>query len=81
MKKTSSNEEYQYLGLIKDILKEGNMENGCNGNTKTIFGSAIHFSLKDNTIPFITTKHLAWKTCFNELMWFIKGQTDNSILQ
>lgn len=79
--KTISNEEYQYLGLIKDILTEGVMENGRNGNAKTIFGAAMHFSLKDNTIPFITTKRLAWKTCFKELMWFIKGQTDNSILQ
>lgn len=29
----------------------------------------------------MTTKKLAWKTCFNELMWFIKGSTDNRELR
>jgi len=74
-------DENQYLTLIEDILNEGIMENTRNGNAKTIFGSAMHFSLKDNTIPILTTKKLAWKTCLRELLWFISGKTDNTILQ
>ena len=31
--------------------------------------------------PLLTTKKVAWKTCLRELLWFIKGQTDNEILQ
>lgn len=57
------------------------MQDGRNGNTKSIFGSAMHFSLEHNTIPLLTTKKLAWKTCLNELLWFIKGSTDNGELQ
>ena len=41
----------------------------------------MRFSLKDNKIPLITTKKVAWQACLKELLWFIKGQTDNSILQ
>ncbi len=49
-------EEFQYLELISDILKEGEIVNGRNGLTKTIFGSAMHFSLENNTSPILTTK-------------------------
>ena len=41
----------------------------------------MHFSLKDNTIPLLTTKKLAWKTCLRELLWFIRGQTSNEVLK
>lgn len=74
-------EEYQYLNLIWDILNDGQVETGRNGKTKTVIGSAMHFSLADGTWPLLTTKKVAWKTCAKELFWFIKGSTDNSILQ
>jgi thymidylate synthase len=41
----------------------------------------MHFSLNDRRVPFLTTKRLAWKTCLKELLWFIRGQTDNALLQ
>ena len=74
-------DENQYLNLIQDIINEGFIENTRNGFTKAVFGSAMHFSLEDNKIPLMTTKKLAWKTCLKELLWFISGNTDNSILQ
>jgi thymidylate synthase len=74
-------EEYQYLNLISDILNEGVVETGRNGKTKTVIGSVMHFSLEDGVWPLLTTKKVAWKTCAKELFWFIKGSTDNSILQ
>jgi thymidylate synthase len=73
--------EYQYLYLIHKILNTGTMEEGRNGNTKSIFGNSMRFSLKDGIVPFLTTKRVAWKTCFKELMWFIRGCTDNAELQ
>ena len=74
-------DEYQYLNLIRDILDEGKMEYGRNGNAKTVIGSAMHFDLTNNTIPILTTKKVAWKTCAKELFWFISGKTDNALLQ
>jgi len=73
-------EEYQYLNLIQDILNEGTNEKGRNGFTKCSVGSVMHFSLENNKIPILTTKKTAWKTCLKELLWFIKGQTSNKIL-
>lgn len=73
-------EEYQYLNLIKELLQEGSLELGRNGNTFVGIGSAMHFSLANNKIPILTTKKTAWKTCLKELLWFVKGQTSNTIL-
>lgn len=75
-----NHEEYQYLNLLEDILNEGHIEKGRNGNTKCVFGSAMHFSLENKKIPILTTKKTAWKTCLKELLWFVKGQTSNKIL-
>jgi len=75
------NEEQQYIQLIKDILQEGVQDNGRNGNNLSIFGSSMVFSLKNNKIPLLTSKKLAWKTCLKELLWFIQGKTDNKILE
>jgi thymidylate synthase len=74
-------EEEQYLNLIRDILSEGTIEKGRNGNTKCIFGAAMHFSLDNGAIPILTTKRVAWKTCLKELLWFIRGDTNNEHLQ
>jgi len=74
-------DENQYLSLIKDILQEGTMVNGRNGNALTVYGSAMHFDLSNNTIPILTTKKVAWKTCAKELFWFINGSTNNNILK
>ena len=79
--KNEENEEQQYLDLIQQVLETGFFEKGRNGNTQCIFGGSMRFSLKNGIIPFITTKKLAWKTCLKELLWFIRGETDNKILQ
>ena len=49
-------EEYQYLNLISDILAEGVMEYGRNGNAKSVTGSVMHFSLEGGVFPLLTTK-------------------------
>ena len=74
-------QEQQYLQLIRDILEKGELEETRNGITQSLFGYSMRFSLQDGTIPILTTKKVAWKTCFNELMWFIRGSTDNAELQ
>lgn len=77
----SIHEEYQYLSLIENILKNGCDFESRNGSTKSIFGNMMRFSLNDGIIPILTTKKVAWKTCFKELQWFIKGHTDNKLLK
>ena len=79
--KQRSHEEYQYINLLENILENGVFENGRNGKTKSIFGATMRFSLTDGKIPILTTKKTAWKTCLKELLWFIRGETDNKILK
>jgi thymidylate synthase len=78
---TSNHEELQYLNLIQKILDRGTLEQGRNGNTLSVFGESMRFSLEGGKIPILTTKKTAWKTCLKELLWFIRGETDNKLLQ
>ena len=73
--------EQQYLDLIQDIIDNGTLVEGRNGNTLTVFGRSMRFSLKDNKIPLLSSKKMAWKTCLKELLWFISGKTDNKLLK
>lgn len=81
VKNSYSHPEDQYLQLIRDLLNEGSLENPRNGNTLANIGSAMYFSLENNTIPILTTKKVAVKTCLKELLWFIRGNTDNKLLK
>ena len=74
-------DENQYLNLINDILENNETFEGRNGKTLALFGSAMHFSLENNKIPLLTTKKLAIKTCLKELLWFIRGDTNNKNLK
>lgn len=73
--------EKGYLRLVKDIIKNGAKEVGRNGTTYSTIGEMLKFDLKNNKIPLMTTKKLAWKTCLRELLWFIKGNTNNNYLK
>jgi len=77
---TKVHEEYQYLNLIQNILINGHIEQGRNGETISLFGASMRFTLQNNSVPIFTTKKVAWKTCVKELLWFIRGETDNSLL-
>lgn len=73
--------EHQYLNLIGDIIKEGSVEEGRNGNTRVVIGANMYFTMENSTIPLLTTKKVAWKTCLKELLWFIKGTMNNKLLK
>ena len=51
-------DENQYLNLIEDIINDGILVNGRNGNALTVCGSSMHFSLENNILPLLTTKKL-----------------------
>lgn len=78
---SQNHEENQYTDLIKRILEKGSEEQSRNGKVLSVFGNSMRFSLQNGTIPLLTTKKVAWKTCFKELMWFVKGSTSNDELR
>lgn len=73
--------EKQYLGLIKNIINRGILIQSRNGNTLNLIGTMSKYSLQNNTMPILTTKKVAWKTCLKELLWFINGDTSNETLR
>ena len=73
--------ETEYLNLIRTVMQFGDKKTGRNGNTLSYFGHQMRFDLRNNMMPIITTKKMAWKTCLKELLWFVKGHTDNKILK
>ena len=73
--------EKQYLNLIKNIISNGSITPSRNGNTVNTIGTMSKYSLENNTIPILTTKKVAWKTCLKELLWFIRGDTNNELLR
>lgn len=81
VQKAYAHEEEQYLDLIRGLLEEGSLEKGRNGDTLCNIGSAMYFSLENQRIPILTTKKVAMKTCLKELLWFIRGNTNNQLLK
>ena len=76
----NQHKENQYTDLIKDLLESGSLVQGRNGNTLCSIGCGMHFSLENNSIPILTTKKVAVKTCLKELIWFISAHTNNQLL-
>ena len=70
-----------YNDLVRRVLEDGEWEEGRNGRTKSVFGHMMRFDLRDNKLPLLRGKKVAWKTCLKELLWFIRGSTDNRELK
>jgi len=70
-----------YIDLVQSVLNHGTLEDGRNGKTLVCIGKTMRFSLENKMIPLLTTKRVAWKTCLRELLWFVKGFTNNKMLK
>lgn len=79
-KLTLNKEENAYLSLLREVSENGVVRNGRNGETKSIFGKTLEFNL-EKTYPLLTTKKMFFKGIFEELMFFLRGQTDSKILE
>jgi thymidylate synthase len=76
----SSSGEDQYLALLRKVLDAPERQTR-NSATRSTFGERIVVDLRDGTVPLLTTKKMAWKTIIRELLWFVRGDTDNVALQ
>lgn len=69
-------EEYQYLKAIQLIIEKGvHMEDRTGVGTRSIFGHSMRFNLR-KSFPLLTTKRVFWRGVLEELLWFIKGDTN-----
>src|SRR3989338_5849117 len=69
--------EYQYLDLLKDILRNGERKKVHNVavGTRNVFGRQIRFDLAKG-FPLLTTKKVFFRGIAHELLWFIKGDSN-----
>jgi dihydrofolate reductase/thymidylate synthase len=75
-----SHNEEKYVNLCKEIINGGEERNDRTlVGTQSIFGKQLHFDISQS-IPLLTTKSVPWKHVIEELLWFMRGDTDSKIL-
>ncbi|KAJ2001746.1 Thymidylate synthase [Coemansia thaxteri] len=76
-------DERQYLDLVRHILDAGELRADRTGTgTLAVFAPPqLRFSLADNVFPLLTTKRVFWRGVVEELLWFVRGQTDAHLLR
>lgn len=79
----SSSADREYARLARSVLRKslGKVRKDRTGTgTLSIFGEQIRIDVSKYA-PLLTTKRVPWKSCIEELLWFMKGQTDANLLK
>lgn len=73
-------EEEDYLNLLREVLEKGKIKQGRNGNTYSLFGKTLTFDLRKG-FPLLTTKQMFLRGIIEELLFFLRGDTDSTKLE
>lgn len=71
--------EYQYLGLMREIIKNGvdrAMHVPRDQGIRCELGAIHYYNLQKDGLPILTTKDVAWRSVKYELKWFLNGDTN-----
>lgn len=73
--------EYQYINHLKTILNLTDIYEDRTGvGIKSTFGIHMTYDISKH-IPLLTTKKVFSRIIIEELLWFLRGETDNKSLQ
>ena len=71
----------QYLDLLQDVMHNGEQKPDRTGTgTLSVFGRQVRYDLSDG-FPAVSTKNLFFKGVVEELLWFLRGETNIKSLQ
>lgn len=74
-------DEQKYIDLCNRVLTDGKPRPDRTGvGTISVFGEQLRFNLRD-CVPLLTSKRVPWKSAIEELLWFMRGDTDSAILK
>jgi len=74
---SKQNNDMNYLSLLDDIYKNGKQKTDRTGTgTKSCFAKQISFDISDYRLPLLTTKFVSFRLVFEELLWFLRGDTN-----
>ena len=72
---------WAYLDLMREALETGAVKSDRTGTgVRSLFGRQIRFDL-ERGFPLVTTKRLHLKSIVQELIWFLKGDTNIAYLK
>jgi len=74
-------EESRIQHIIHNIRDEPVLDDRTGVGTVGVFGEQLKFSLRNGSFPISTLRKAFFRGMFEELMWFIRGETDAKILE
>lgn len=80
-KPSSYVDEQGYLQLVEDVLQNGEQRPSRSGDTVSLFAPPkLSFDLRRG-FPLLTTKKMFTRGVIEELLFFLRGETDSKILE
>ena len=72
--------ELAYTSLMEDVLLNGEIRETRNGPCLSSFAKHLKVDI-EHYLPVLTTKFVPWKSCVEELLWFLRGSTNSLELE
>lgn len=70
-----------YLDLLRRVRDTGTVKEDRTGTgTRSLFGHQLRCDLADG-FPLLTTKKVHWKSIAEELLWFLRGESNVASLR
>lgn len=79
----ANHNEQKMLDIMRELITSNYVIRNDRTNVGTIstFGKQIEFDLSKDIFPLMTTRRMFFRGIFEELMMFIRGETDSTIME